>query len=300
MKNEYVSLLSSSPSSRLNVLSSTHANNSVSNTSMGKCRYIPTSASLSVQSQQKPLSSIDSTSIPSLKNNRSSSLPLKIMFKQQQQHSRHSNAIPVTHTQNHSDKHIAKSWNGNSNSPTFHSRISSTSKTNNAKLNSTPFFTNGNFLSYKHAQLSLSEHFINLIEQQQQQHYNEMKELKLKQQNYKETSANKLLAAQTQNDEILAVVASSLSSSYSSSSSSSSSPNDNDNNDDDDIVKHIFKNDDVDNKASPIVEILKVEIDESQREESNVKNESKIVENLLEKAPIEDANENVKLTNSDE
>ena len=257
MKNEYASLLSSSSSSpssnRLN--SSTFNSNSNMITS-GKYRFMAPSSSsssssstFSTQSQQKSLQSQSINNIdPALspKINRSSSLPLKIMFKQQQQQQnhRHSNAIPIsTNTQNN-DKFIAKSWNGHSNnSPTFplnhhqqqqHQRISSTSKitnNSNAKTISTPFFNNGNFLSYKYTQLSLSEHFLNLIEQQ---HYHDMKqEQRFKQQRnntYNVTTANSsTFTSETSSlemDDIQPVigVASSLDSSYS--SSSGSSPND--------------------------------------------------------------------------
>ena len=122
---------------------------------------IATSNPKLVQISQKH---INSNEVLSLKNSRSSSLPLKIASSKRQ-----------ANRSSFSEQKIAKSWNGNSSPLTFQQqqkhqqqqRLRNNQNTNSIKPH---YITSGNnnlFLSYKYAQVSLSEHFLNLIEQQQ-------------------------------------------------------------------------------------------------------------------------------------
>ena len=106
-----------------------------------------------------------------LKNSRSSSLPLKIMFKQQA--SRSNNRI--------SD--IAQSWNGSSNL-TFQAKQAQQQQQQLPRYHINHYFANSNsFNFYKYPQLSLSEYFLNILEQQQKKEINEMRRVLLEKPN---------------------------------------------------------------------------------------------------------------------
>jgi hypothetical protein len=114
-----------------------------------------------LQQQHANTSLNSSNSVDSLlllKNNRSSSLPLKIVFNQgMKQHQQQQN-------------NMAKSWNGDS-SVFLHRQQKSNSFD---RTRSSHCHNNSLFLPYKYAQQSMSEHFLNLIELEESKHYHQM------------------------------------------------------------------------------------------------------------------------------
>ena len=160
-----------------------------------------------------PISNNLKNDLPSLlKSNRSSSLPLKIVFnqnlKQQQQQQQQNSPVIPEHS-------MANSWSGNT---SFMQRP----KSNSFDRTRSPHYhlshgTKSIFLPYKYPQLSMSEHFLNLIGLDETKQHEQITSLL-----HFITKSNKEASCVTNlTNEVNAV---SLSSSYSSTSEYSSVP----------------------------------------------------------------------------